>query len=196
MKRIYKFTFTSGNFRDKSFQSDLRFLAYLMYLDVRNEEQRGKAVVVRHSNMLENDLLNRYGIDGRFYELITDYRHESNKFFNPMLDKDSDSGLVNSFLITVYDGTISIEDLMFWLEINKKLLSVASQEDVKIDSVSYKAKSVDDESKRKGALYRLAKGITDESTPTIIEPKIQHKTRRKLCGKNGYAAMITGTIGR
>ena len=139
MKTIYIFTVSNDIADVQKFNSDLRLLAYLMYMDI-SEYEEDCPIIVRNKKILENDIV-EYNANGEImYKLKYDDTDLSNCYVNPLLIGN------NSFAITVYKDSIQYNDILFILKNNIQIVN--SNYTAKIIQIDYKSISVLDESNR------------------------------------------------
>lgn len=180
MKRIYMFTLLDYD-GDKHTKSNLRLLAYLLYAELSEYEVDHK-VLVKHKNMLENRIIEFAGEKETEYHFIFDDGDMNNCFVNPLLIGE------DSFAITVYDDSISEEDIRFLLKNNMMMIKV--NYNFSISSVMYNAKGEIDESKR----IKAIKELTDSKL--IYETGLKAKTKSKSKTKINFISPLLGLTGR
>jgi len=182
MKKIYTFTLDGEDSPSEKFRYNLRLFAYLLYDYLYNYDGDG----VTPLNINEKIVCNKI-YDGKC----------SNEYY---LDSDLyDDGYINyepflignySFGLTVVDETIN-EEILYDL-INQVLFMIKLNCKIRINSVSYEAKDINDESQRRKALFMAYSNLGCQLPSKKITPGF---SRKKIL-KRGYGQNFVRAIGR
>lgn len=142
MKKIYTFTLESEDYPSERFRYKLRLFAYLMYGELYNYDGDGFTPLNINDKIVCNRIYDgKY--DGQYY-LDSDVYDDGYINYEPFLIGN------RSFGLTVVDDTID-ENVLYEL-IRQVLFIMKFDCKVKINSVSYEATDINDETHRRKAL--------------------------------------------
>ena len=129
MKKIYTITLDDEIPLSESVSSDIREIAYFLFEEIAKYDREILAVEDKKENLIKNELLESF-VNSRYnYRFESEHSNIENYRYEPFLIND------RSFGFTVYDGTISEEEIMHLLKTTLAFLKLNYT--FNIDSVYY-----------------------------------------------------------
>lgn len=165
MKTIYTFTLEGERCYTDKFGNDLRLLAHMLYHSIYNYDVNGSIPLDINNNIVYNEIHDSPFDCG--YYLDSDIYVDSNVNYEPFLIG------CHSFGITVVDDSVNeqilnriINQLLYMLKLDYK---------IKISSVSYTSKKMNDESNRRKAMR-----LVFDNLGCVMPPRKITFSRKKI----------------
>ena len=174
MKTIYTFSLESDDYPSDSFDNKLRLIAHLLYDYLYNYTDENDTPLVINDN-IEYNRINETSCFQ--YKLDSDLYDDGCIYYEPFLVE------AKTFCLTVFDNKINFSEIQNMVQYVIELLGLNYK--VTINSVSYQAKNLDDESNRYNAIRLIYEKLSCRFTRkngviTKIKNSKFNRNRKKI----------------